>query len=106
MILKQGEKLWRFSKVLIPHDISELYEEGRKLGHCVGTYGKMVAEGRSVIAFVRRAKDADTPLCTIEIRQDAIVQAKGMSNRPAEKIPRMKTFLKAWAAHKGLQYAA
>ena len=93
-------------KVLIPHDISELYEEGRKLGHCVGTYGKMVAEGRSVIAFVRRAKDADTPLCTIEIRQDAIVQAKGMSNRPAEKIPRMKTFLKAWAAHKGLQYAA
>lgn len=93
-------------KVLIPHDISELYEEGRKLSHCVGTYGKVVAEGRSVVAFIRRAADVDTPLCTIEIRQNAIVQARGMSNRPAENIPKMKAFIKAWAANKGLQYAA
>ena len=93
-------------KVLIPHDISELYEEGRKLSHCVGTYGKVVAEGRSVVAFIRKATDVDTPLCTIEIRQNAIVQARGMSNRPAENIPKMKTFIKAWAANKGLQYAA
>ena len=93
-------------KVLIPHDISELYEEGRKLSHCVGTYGKVVAEGRSVVAFIRKATDVDTPLCTIEIRQNAIVQARGMSNRPAENIPKMKTFIKAWAANKGLLYAA
>lgn len=93
-------------KVLIPHDISELYEEGRKLSHCVGTYGKMVAEGRSVVAFIRKATDVNTPLCTIEIRQNAIVQARGMSNRPAENIPKMKTFIKAWAADKGLLYAA
>lgn len=93
-------------KVLIPHDISELYEEGRKLSHCVGIYGKVVAEGRSVVAFIRKATDVDTPLCTIEIRQNAIVQARGMSNRPAENIPKMKTFIKAWAANKGLQYAA
>ena len=92
-------------KVLIPHDISELYEEGRKLSHCVGTYGKVVAEGRSVVAFIRKATDVDTPLCTIEIRQNAIVQARGMSNRPAENIPKIKTFIKAWAANKGLQYA-
>ena len=93
-------------KVLIPHDISELYEEGRKLSHCVGTYGKVVAEGRSVVAFIRKATDVDTPLCTIEIRQNAIVQARGMSNRPAENIPKMKTFIKAWAENKGLLYAA
>ncbi len=93
-------------KVLIPHDISELYEEGRKLSHCVGTYGRVVAEGRSVVAFIRKASDVDTPLCTIEIRQNAIVQARGMSNRPAENIPKMKTFIKAWAENKGLLYAA
>lgn len=93
-------------KVLIPHDISELYEEGRKLSHCVGTYGKVVAEGRSIVAFIRSVADVDTPLCTIEIRQNAIVQARGMSNRPAENIPKMKTFIKAWASNKGLQYAA
>jgi len=93
-------------KVLIPHDITELYEEGRKLSHCVGTYGKVVAEGRSVVAFIRKTSDVDTPLCTIEIRQNAIVQARGMSNRPAENIPKMKTFIKAWAENKGLLYAA
>ena len=93
-------------KVLIPHDISELYEEGRKLSHCVGTYGKLVAEGKSVVAFIRKASDVDTPLCTIEIRQDTIVQARGMSNRPAENIPNMRTFIKAWAKNKGLRYAA
>lgn len=93
-------------KVLIPHDISELYEEGRKLSHCVGTYGKVVAEGKSVVAFIRKASDVNTPLCTIEIRQNTIVQARGMSNRPAENIPNMRTFIKAWAKNKGLQYAA
>ena len=93
-------------KVLIPHDISELYEEGRRLSHCVGTYGKVVAEGESVVAFIRKATDVDTPLCTIEIREKTIVQARGMSNRPAENIPKMKTFIKAWAASKGLRYAA
>ena len=93
-------------KVLIPHDISELYEEGRKLSHCVGTYGKVVAEGQSVVAFIRRVSDVDSPLCTIEIRKNVIVQASGMSNRPAENIPKMKTFIKAWASNKGLQYAA
>lgn len=90
----------------IPHDISELYEEGRKLSHCVGTYGKTVAEGRSVIAFIRKQSEVDTPLCTIEIRQDTIVQARGMSNRPAENIPKMKGFINAWAKNKGLIYAA
>lgn len=93
-------------KVIIPHDISELYEEGRKLSHCVGTYGKTVAEGRSVIAFIRKQSEVDTPLCTIEIRQGAIVQARGMSNRPAENIPKMKGFINAWAKNKGLIYAA
>lgn len=36
----------------------------------------------------------------------AIVQARGMSNRPAENIPNMRTFIKAWAKNKGLRYAA
>ena len=66
----------------------------------------MVAEGKSVVAFIRKASDVDTPLCTIEIRQDTIVQARGMSNRPAENIPNMRTFIKAWAKNKGLRYAA
>lgn len=58
------------------------------------------------IAFIRKQSEVDTPLCTIEIRQDTIVQARGMSNRPAENIPKMKGFINAWAKNKGLIYAA
>lgn len=104
---RNDKYVWENSefKVLVPHDISELYEEGRKLGHCVGTYGKMVAEGQSTIAFIRKITDLDTPLCTIEIRQNTIVQARGRSNRPAENIPKIKDFIREWAKNKGLYYA-
>jgi len=91
-------------KALIPHELSELYEEGRKLNHCVGTYGKVVANGRSVVAFVRKANAPNVPLCTLEIRHNEIVQASGVSNRPAENIPKMREFLKSYAKQKGLKY--
>lgn len=89
-------------KVLIPHEITELYEEGRKLHHCVGTYGKAVASGNCTIAFIRRAEADDLPFCTVEIRNKRIVQARGVSNRPATGIPKVKGFMEKWAKEKGL----
>lgn len=89
-------------KVLIPHEITELYEEGRKLHHCVGTYGKAVASGNCTIAFIRRNEEEDQPFCTVEIRNKHIVQARGLSNRPATDIPKVKGFMKKWAEERGL----
>lgn len=89
-------------KVLIPHEITELYEEGRKLHHCVGSYGMAVANGDCTIAFIRRAEEADLPFCTVEIRGKRIVQARGISNRPATGIPKVKGFMEKWAKEKGL----
>ncbi len=89
-------------KVLIPHEITELYEEGRKLHHCVGTYGKAVVSGNCTIAFIRRVEEADMPFCTVEIRNKRIVQARGISNRPATGIPKVKGFMEKWAKEKGL----
>lgn len=106
---KENEKYeWendRF-KVLIPREITELYEEGRRLSHCVGSYGQYVADGSRIIAFIRRIDDVDTPLCTIEIRDNQIVQARGYSNRPADNIPYVRKFMNAWAKEKGLSLAA
>lgn len=106
---KENEKYeWendRF-KVLIPHEITELYEEGRRLSHCVGSYGQYVADGSRIIAFIRKVDDVDTPLCTIEIRDNQIVQARGYSNRPADNIPYVRKFMTAWAKEKGLSVAA
>ncbi len=88
--------------VLVPTDITDLYEEGRKLHHCVGTYGRMVADGSCTIAFVRRKDMSDVPFCTIEIRDKRVVQARGVSNRPAMAIPKVRGFMEQWSKARGL----
>lgn len=88
--------------VIIPHQITELYEEGRKLNHCVGSYAKMVSEGKSIIAFVRKNNAIDQPYCTVEIRDKLVVQARGISNRTGLSFPGVKGFLSEWSEQKGL----
>ena len=89
-------------KVIVPSEITELYEEGRKLHHCVGTYGSAVANGNCVVSFIRRKADIETPLCTVEIIGKQIVQARGLSNRAATGIPKVKNFMEKWAKERGL----
>ena len=93
-------------KVVVPHEVTELYEEGRMLHHCVGSYGRMVSDGECVVAFIRRKEEEAAPLCTVEICGKAIVQARGMCNKPADQIPKVKSFIKQWAKEKGLIYEA
>lgn len=93
-------------KVVVPHEVTELYEEGRMLHHCVGSYGRMVSDGECVVAFIRRKEEEAAPLCTVEICGKAIVQARGMCNKPADQMPKVKSFIKQWAKEKGLTYEA
>lgn len=94
----KGKKL----SVLIPHQMTELYEEGRKLNHCVGTYARYVADGTSIIAFIRRNENTAEPYCTVEIRGNNIVQAKGFANRQGVLFPGVKEFLNEWSKEKKL----
>ena len=87
---------------VIPHQMTELYEEGRKLNHCVGTYAKCVADGSSIIAFVRKNNNTSEPYCTVEIRGKNIVQAKGFANRQGVLFPGVKEFLNEWSKEKKL----
>ena len=93
-------------KVVVPHEVTELYEEGRKLHHCVGSYGRMVSDGKCVVAFIRLKGEEDIPLCTVEICKKEIVQARGMCNKSADQMPKVRSFIKQWAKEKGLTYEA
>lgn len=54
--------------VVIPQQIRELIREGELLHHCVGRmgYDKKMAEGKSLIAFVRKASEIGRPFVTVE----------------------------------------
>ena len=94
----KGTKL----SAIIPKELSEIYEEGRKLNHCVGGYAKRIVDGETVIAFLRENDHVERPYCTVEIRDHRIVQARGFSNREGRYIPGVSEFLKTWAKEKNL----
>lgn len=60
----------------------ELNNESRFLNHCVRTYGERVAEGRTLIYFVRKKDDRSSPYYTLEIspRDGHVVQCRGDHN--------------------------
>lgn len=86
--------------VVTPKTQEELYEEGRVLHHCVGSYAKSVAEGRSTIVFIRRKDEPTSPLCTVEVSNNRLVQARTKYNNHAYTVPGVKKFMQAWGKEK------
>lgn len=67
--------------VRLPYTPEEIVEEGSKMHHCVGTYVKSVAAGRSVILLLRRKSNIDKEYVTIELSPDGkIKQVKCKNN--------------------------
>lgn len=62
----------------------ELKREGEALRHCVYSagYDKRIAEGRTLIFFIRRAQAPDTPFYTLECQPQSfnVVQLRGCRN--------------------------
>jgi DNA-directed RNA polymerase subunit RPC12/RpoP len=58
----------------------ELFDEGKALNHCVGSYSDRYAKGQTDLFVVRKASEPDTPFCTVEVNQGKIVQARGYKN--------------------------
>ncbi|AMQ66572.1 hypothetical protein BH753_gp090 [Bacillus phage Shbh1] len=69
-------------KIITPSEPEDLIYEGNILQHCVSSYVKKVAEGKTQIVFLRDKEKVDYPLVTVEIRNSRVVQAKGQANRP------------------------
>lgn len=80
--------------VIPPHSSKELIDEGTALHHCVGRYVKRVAQHECVILFVRKITEPDKSICTIEVRDGQVTQARGFGNEnPPAKI---KAFIEQW----------
>jgi DNA-directed RNA polymerase subunit RPC12/RpoP len=70
-------------------DAAEIVEEGRILHHCVGGDGYLSSHnnGRSFILFLRKADKKNTPLITIEIQDEKIIQWYGAyDKKPNRKL--------------------
>ena len=65
-----------------PKTISDLFEEGRVLNHCVGSYGDAIKSGNSIVLFIRKKKEIDTPYFTLEVdpTHNAVTQIGGYSD--------------------------
>ena len=59
-----------------------LVDEGKALHHCVGGYGKRMAEGNCVILFIRDNEKLNQSLYTLEYspKYQNVVQVRGMKN--------------------------
>lgn len=69
--------------VVAPEVPDDLVKEGNILGHCVASYVHKIRKGKSKILFLRR--EAETPLVTVEIQGNKIVQARGKMNFPPKQ---------------------
>ena len=79
--------------VFIAKSPSDLIREGELLNHCVGrmNYDQRFIREESLIFFVRRVTEPDTPFVTVEysLSMKKILQCYGLNNsRPTEDVLR------------------
>lgn len=86
--------------MIFPKSTGDIQEEGRILSHCVGSYVDYVIRGERIILFLRAKAEKDTPLITVEVRDNRIAQARGKYNRGLTYDE--KVFLQEYAEKKKL----
>lgn len=63
-----------------PVGANEIVAEGKALEHCVGGYADRHVRGSTTILFLRDREKPETPLCTVEMNGNRIVQIHGYRN--------------------------
>lgn len=76
--------------IRLPAQLNELKREGEILHHCVGTYVDRVANGETMIFFIRQESDPDKPFFTLEWK-GRVVQCRGYGN--CDMTPEVKAFV-------------
>lgn len=101
-IQKRAEKLSKYAfeadgYIIRPvSGYAELAEEGRKLHHCVASYGQRIADGNTNIFLVRKETAPDVPLYTLEYNNEHIVQCRTLRNASYEKNDEVYHFTQKW----------
>lgn len=74
----------------------ELVQEGHELHHCVSSYARRHAEGRTAILFIRHTDTPDEPFFTLEFDAKNLVVAQNRGLRNCDRTPEVEAFEKAW----------
>lgn len=88
--------------IVVPKESQELVKEGKELRHCVGSYIKRVAEGKSTIVFLREKETPDQSYTTIEVNDNnQVIQIRRKHNSALTEKEAIN-FVKNWAEKKQL----
>lgn len=92
--------------VIVAKTKSDLINEGEKLHHCVGRmdYDKRQAEGQSIICFIRKNDDIETPFATAEIKIGNSLTVKQCYGDKDRTVPEVQDFVSAWLKYSNKQY--
>jgi hypothetical protein len=97
-ILQESAKKHNFATneifIRVPKTMKEIIDEGAALTHCVGNYCDRVADGLTMILFVRKQAEPDIPFYTVEFRDNKTIQIRGKRNIPPT--PEVAEFMKEW----------
>jgi hypothetical protein len=97
-ILQEAVKKHNFATnemfIRVPKTMKEIIDEGAALTHCVGNYCDRVADGLTMILFVRKQSEPDIPFYTVEFRDNKTIQIRGKKNIPPTL--EVAEFMKEW----------
>jgi len=85
-------------KVIVARTKEELIDEGSALDHCVGRmdYDKRMANGESVICFVRKDTDVLTPFATAEVKVSNRLNVVQLYGEKDKMMPELDEFREHW----------
>lgn len=93
------DKKWTIKEITTK---SELYQEGKKMQHCVGSYFDRCVQGDSNIwSFHSHENTLPKESLTIEVKDKIILQIRGKNNRRATR--KEMTVIKKWARREDLE---
>lgn len=88
-------------KVVIPESSVDILDEAEQQHHCLAMYVDKIRDGQTNVVFIRQQLAPDVSCLTVEIRDNRIIQIKGLCNR-APNEEEMK-FVKKWCKSTKLQ---
>ena len=68
-----------------PESIESIVQEAKKLRHCADSYIRSVIDGYTMIFFMRKKDNPETPWITIEVRNNYVAQYAGFGDMVPDK---------------------
>lgn len=78
--------------VYVPESVTDLRREGNLLHNCIGTYIDRVADGKTLLFFIRRLNDPKAPFVAMEYCHGQIIQCRLDHNKAVEKDTKIYQF--------------